>query len=250
MTIRSFLVLVAMAMTRDGLAAVSPSPADQILATWGEVLQAYVHDGKVDYAGIRANEGKRLADFRDRLAAFDPVSIGNSDEAKAFWIHTYNALVVSSLVSAGPGKTAQSVSGFFTRKNHLVGGKRYSLDDIEHRILRKSYADPRMHFALVCGAQSCPVLDPAMMGVAGFEKELEVAARRFVAEERNVRLDDAKKVLHLSSIFKWFEADFTPKYGSVRGFLLQYLPTETADRLRAGEYKVEYDPYDWTLNGR
>lgn len=242
------IALLGPASASDPSLASPELTAAEVLAPWSRIVKTYVRDGKVDYAGIKKNEAATIREFRDRLSRFPAETLGTSETGFAFWVNLYNALVVFDLTDRFPVTSPRAIPQFFNRRTHDIGGKFYSLNDVEDHVLRKRFADPRMHFALVCGAKGCPVLE--LLTPEQIEEELNHAASQFVSDPRNVRFDTQRNVLHLSSIFQWFEADFVPKYGSVRGFLLNYLPSDKADLLRGGKFRIEYDPYDWELNAR
>ena len=122
-----------------------------------DFLQQYVNkEGKVNYAAIQ-----RDPDLPDALlftiADFDAAHVTAADQY-AFYLNAYNVLVIGDIMRNYPLKSVQDMPGFFNKTLHRVGGERLTLDQIETDKLRKIYDDPRLHFALVCGTQSCPCL--------------------------------------------------------------------------------------------
>jgi hypothetical protein len=121
-----------------------------------------------------------------------------------------------------------------------------TLNHIEHEILRKEFADPRIHFALVCASIGCPELRPEAYRGADISAQLNEEARRFVGDPEKVRLDRQRKTLHLSSIFKWFRQDF----GDVTHFVSRFLPEDDARFVRDNPVRIRYLSYDWSLNDK
>ena len=124
-------------------------------------LQRHVHEGLVDYQGISTD-----ADFSaaiKALAELDPDKLATRSERLAFWINTYNALVIRGVIDNQPIESVQEIGlaggwSFFSNTRFVVGGKPRTLDGIEHGIIRPRFEDPRAHFALECGALGCPAL--------------------------------------------------------------------------------------------
>lgn len=213
-----------------------------------------------------------------RLRGLDPAALRAAPvpEAKAFWLNTYNALTIHGLVAAGALGSVLDVDGFWGSSAYDVGGERFSLDDIEHGLLRGNRPhcsappgedawfeagdlraelalelDPRVHFALVCGARSCPpirVFSPANVDFA-----LTAAARGFC--NREVEVDEARRAVTLSKLFDWYGDDFGADDAERLERVADWLPEGDSRgaairRLLAdGEPpSVEFAPYDWALN--
>ena len=149
-------------------------------------------------------------------------------------------------------------AGFFAFERRTFGGATTSLYYLEHRVIRKRFAEPRVHFALNCASRGCPRLPRAAFTAEGLSAELERETRTFFAEPRNARFDDATRTLHLSSILDWFESDFTDWMQAVHPerepTLLEYVrlhaPEPLQHRLDACDdtCRVAFVPYDWRLN--
>jgi hypothetical protein len=139
------------------------------------------------------------------------------------------------------------------RAKFTAGGRHYSLDDIEHGILRKQFSEPRIHFAVNCASASCPPLRPEPFLPDQLDEQLEQTARDFVGREENVWMRG--DVLFLSKIFDWYEEDFvravanqTPEKPTVIDYVLRYLPESVAQRIREEKPRIEFYNYDWSLN--
>ncbi|MBI5828578.1 MAG: DUF547 domain-containing protein [Chloroflexi bacterium] len=176
-----------------------PSSAVIINALKAEAYDT-VH-GRVDYARLRASptyaEYCRCA---RRLQSFDPVTLGSREERLAFWINLYNALIVDAVIQFEVKRSVNEAPGFFWRAAYNIGGQRYCAFDIEYGILRANAPhpaipgahfgasdprrhslqrlDPRIHFALVCAARSCPPI--AVYDATRIDDQLEIAARTFI----------------------------------------------------------------------
>ena len=220
--------------------------------------------GWVDYAGIKAEPTELrhlLARLRETSPESHPAMFSERADRLAYWINAYNALVISGVVNAYPVTTVKEIHpqpGFF-KVYHVLGGKSYSLDDIEHKIIRKRFGDPRIHAALNCAAASCPRLRPEAFRPGQLENQLEAAVRDFIRDPQHVKVERDSGTLILSKILDWFEGDFTDWYKrayqveDVR--ITDYLKIHLAEEDRAflqtrPGVTVRYLPYDWTLNDR
>jgi hypothetical protein len=248
--------------------AVADSQFDHQHALLGELLQRHVRDGRVDYAALR-RERAPLDRYVTQLASIDRAAVDAwpRGERLAFWINAYNALVLRTVVDhypirrgslvgiAYPANSIWQISGAFKEARHRVAGRRLSLDDIEHRIIRPTFAEPRIHVALVCAARSCPVLRPEPYTATRLDIQLAEQTRRFVADRTHgLRLAPGGRGVEVSSIFKWFGADFAPlAAGNEKRGVLAFLARHTEEpallaRLRDPAASIGYLDYDWTLN--
>jgi hypothetical protein len=227
-------------------------------------LKTYVDArGRVDYAGLKA----RPEDLNAYVALLGRVSPANHPErfpgradSLAYWINAYNAFVLKGVVDHYPVKSVKDIklfSGFFWRVDFTAGGKAYTLNDIEHHILRKVFQDPRVHAAINCASIGCPRLPPKAFWPQDLDARLEEEMRAFIREPRNVRIDRKEPAVYLSEIFKWFEEDFTGWHRRAKGvsearivdYLTPYLPEEDRLFLKAHpDVQIEYIDYDWRLN--
>lgn len=117
---------------------------------------------------------------------------------------------------------------------------------MEHKVLRVDYAEPRIHFALVCAAKGCPPLREAFVGTR-HEEQLVDQAKQFLSESTKNRVDAANRTVYLSPIFKWYAGDFEKKSGSLLAALKPYWPEEEA-RIDTDGFQISYTDYDWSLN--
>lgn len=227
-------------------------------------------DGRVDYRRARTSpEYRELVRAARRLQQVDLARLGSRHLRLAFWINVYNALAVHAIVTLGLRRTVWEVLNFFGRVSYRVGPFVLSLDEIEHGILRGNRRrvvppwpplrradprlalavealDPRVHFALTCGARSCP--PSGIYRAAVIDDQLELATRSFVNEETTL---DGDGRLVCSKLFKWYRSDFGDE-GTVARFLSRHLddgPVKAA--LAAGARPCQrFKPYSWALGHR
>ena len=225
-------------------------------ATLSRLLGIYVcrdPDGlnRVDYAAWKATTTD-LADldaYIDRLQAEDPVRL-TRDEQFVFWINLYNAETLRVVLAAYPVRSILFIRpalfsiGPWQAKSLRVNGRRLSLSDIENRILRPGFGDPRVHFALNCASMGCPALRPAAWTAFNLDAELDVAARDLINSPRGVRVKGGKLVL--SAIFKWYRKDFGNTRAQMLDHLAKYGRPEVANQLRQSKPRLRY-AYDWSL---
>jgi hypothetical protein len=232
-------------------------------ALLGAVLTAHVRNGLVDYRALKRDE--RLMRYLEQLAATDPAALPSGRDRLAFWINVYNAQTLKLIADNYPVKsigelhfgkslvlaTALRKTAWHTHR-FIVGGREYSLDAVEHAILRPVFRDFRIHAAIVCAAASCPPLRSEAYEGDTIDRQLDEQMRLFLANPKLNRYDAADNTLHLSKIFSWFEKDFTGGRKTIVEALLPYFPAETAEALKAKgrDTAIRYIPYDWALNGR
>ncbi len=176
----------------------------------------------------------------------------------ALWINAYNAFTIKLILDRYPEiKSIKDIPRRWKLKRWLVGDRRYSLDEIEHEILRKRFEEPRIHFAIVCASISCPDLASEAYVGDRVEAQLDRATRRFLANpdkgfRTGFRRPESRErpEVHISSIFKWFKKDFE-RDGSVLDFIGPYIsaPERTFVAEHGDRLKVRHLDYDWALNG-
>lgn len=225
-------------------------------AIWDDLLHRYVDDfGRVNYGRQKAESADVLREWLETLADLDLAGVTDADARLALWLNAYNAIAIAQVLEVYPiGSIRPKVLGipnwlafldFFTRSNSTIGGKKYSLNQIEHGILRREFAEPRIHFALVCASVGCPMLRRGAYFPESVRTQLEADAWRFIKNPDRVRYDAGNKTLYLSKIFEWYGEDFVKAAGSVAGYVGGYLGSEVA--VDDG-WAIVFLPYDWNLN--
>jgi len=222
-------------------------------AHWAELLREHVKTGAVDYVRIHHSPGL-LRGYLDELAGVSREEFEGWERSKqvAFLLNLYNASTVELVVKAYPIKSIREIGsilrGPWKQPCVRLWGETTTLDHLEHDVLRKAYAEPRVHFALVCAARSCPPLRNEPYVGARLEAQLEDQGRVFLSQTSKNRLDPVARVIHLSPIFQWFKSDFVANGKSVVDFVAPYFP-EGSPRQLSG-YQIRYTDYDWQLNER
>lgn len=239
---------------------VGPTPARaHDYAAYARLLVAHVRPASiagirleaVDYAALRADPGyaRALAD----LARGRPDSLGTDAEAIAFWVNAYNLLAIKAVADRYPLRSIRDggslLQSIWKRKVGTVGGREYALDDIEHGVLRARFREPRIHMAIVCASLSCPDLRREPYVADRLDAQLDDAARRFLGNPtKGVVPGPDGRTARVSSIFKWFAADFGGNDGVVR-FIRSKADEGLARRLSGLDARgLSYLDYNWSLN--
>ena len=210
------------------------------------VLRDHVEHGKVDYPAIGSDV--RFQQYLEYLAVTDPESFVTRDEKLAFWINAYNAFAIKGILNG------LSPNGFFSRISFFktdvdLAGRKIDLYDLEREIIIP-FGEPRIHFAIVCAAVSCPKLASEAYTAASLERQLERNTRAFINNMTKNRFDHANRSGRVSKIFDWFPKDFEMHSHSVQQFLGKYVDDPViAQSLLRKEYELGFMDYDWTLNG-
>jgi hypothetical protein len=201
--------------------------------------------GNVDYKNLKSDESK-LTEYISYLEETTPTKDWSDNKTKAFWINAYNAYTLKIILDNYPlksimeikqkGKDAWNIS--FAN----VGGKKYTLNHIEHEILRKEFNDPRIHVGVNCASVSCPKLGNFSFTEANIDTELERLMKLFVNDSSRNKITETK--IQASKIFDWFKSDFT-KNGSLIDYLNNYSTTKISDKAT-----IRFLEYDWRLNGK
>lgn len=228
-------------------------------ADWTKLIGAYARpstDGvtRFDYGGVRTADRGLLQKYIARLEA-TPISRFNRREQFAYWVNFYNALTVKVVLDHYPVESIRDIDispGFFAdgpwgAKLVTVEGEKISLDDIEHRILRPIWKDPRIHYVVNCASIGCPDLPPVALTAQNSETLLDEMAERFVNHPRGVSVVDGRIVV--SSIYEWFEEDFGGTEKGVLDHIRRFASSALAGRLK-GRNSYDDDAYNWKLNDR
>lgn len=224
---------------------------------WDQILQTYVRPGPsgamcVDYGGVRAPDHAAVDAYIHYLEAF-PVSQARRDEQLAYWVNLYNALTVQVVLKHYPVDSIRDIDispGWFANgpwgaKLATVEDHKLSLNDIEGRILRPVWQDPRLHYVINCASVGCPDLAPSAFTGADMEIRLDRAARAFVNHPRGVRVASGRA--RLSSLYKWYREDFGGDDHAVLAHLRQYASGKLSEALNDVDAIGGYD-YGWSLN--
>jgi hypothetical protein len=231
-------------------------PADSLYTA---VLRDHVIQGRVNYRGIKNDD--RFWMYIESLRKSSPDEIVDTKARLAYWINVYNAFTIKLVCDHYPIESIKDLntgsflaylfsSTAWDKEVVTLADKTLTLNRIEHEIIRPQYNDPRIHYALVCAARSCPPLRPEAYSAERLESQLDDQATAFIRDRARNVFDPAKSSLMLSSIFKWYATDFGGSDAALIEHIVKYLPDDQARTLRdvAFQVKITYLDYDWRLN--
>jgi hypothetical protein len=225
---------------------------------WNDLLQKYVDDqGLVDYAGWQASSADQdRLDLYLRHLSSARLAVGDDRALQlAFWINAYNAVTIKGILREYPTTSIRNHTAVLWGYNIWkdlklqVGDRQYSLEAMEHRILRK-LQEPRIHFAIVCASRGCPRLLNEAYTADEIDEQLARNAKHFFADSRKFRFDVEQQTISVSPILKWFAADFGRTTGEQLDRIAASLPVAARELVAAGKVNVSYLDYDWSLNDR
>lgn len=204
-------------------------------------LRKNVKNGLVDYKGIH-NDKSELEELI-KLSNTLNVSENNTNTYKAFWINNYNISVIDFIVENYPITSPMEVTGFFNTKKIRMGNKKVTLKYLEDEMLRKQFPDARYHFALVCGAVSCPPITNYAYLPQILENQLNKQTILAMDNIDFLKIDNTAKTAQLSEIFKWYKKDFLAESKSLLDYINKYKTTKIP-----ANYKQSYYTYNWSVN--
>ena len=206
------------------------------------ILKLSVRDELVDYRLIRERGQVSLVLFLDHLSRVDTNHIGGN-ELLAHYINLYNATMLKAVLERYRPDWTPAADDFTVFKEPLVrvSGQTMSLNDLENKIIRPTFKDPRIHAALVCAARSCPPLLPRAYHGDDLDQVLEDNMKRFVNDPSRNQIDHDRRELKLSRIFDWYSDDFGGK-DAVAQYVSKYLGRDVSG------YTVTFVEYSWELN--
>lgn len=226
-----------------------------------------------DYEALSADlllQVKTESDYAAQLNDLQRISLDdlsqqlNADAKRlAFWLNIYNAFIQ---IKARTDRhlLENDKKTFFKRRFIPIGNEQFSFDDIEHGILRHSknkislgywgkcfvsqrekklrveQLDYRIHFALNCGAKSCPPI--AFYESADIDRQLRLATAAYLQSECTYK----DQTLYVPKLFWWFKADFGGREGMLR--ILKANEIDLKNEIpNLQKVRIEYRAYDWTL---
>ncbi|MDX1400923.1 MAG: DUF547 domain-containing protein [Kiloniellales bacterium] len=224
---------------------------------WSDLLSRYLVEdasglNRFNYGAVSQEDRRKLKRYLAGLESI-PISRYRKEEQLAYWINLYNALTLDVVLDHYPVKSILEIDispGLFGRgpwgkKLITVEGEALTLNDIEHRILRPIWDDPRIHYAVNCASVGCPNLQGRAFEAESMEEMLDAAAVEFINSPRAFwRIDDGVAV---SSIYAWFQEDFGDDDAGIISHMKRYANKDLADLLNSVEKIADHD-YDWSLN--
>ena len=226
-------------------------------AKWRRFLAAYVEAGedgvnRVRYGAVTEADRGKLDAYVEGLTGL-AIATYNREQQFAYWINLYNAVTLAVVLDHYPVKSILDISispGIFTfgpwgKKLIAIDGEELSLDDIEHRILRPIWRDPRIHYAVNCASIGCPNLRRSPFSGANVDALLTVAAKDYINHPRGADIRDG--ALHVSSLYAWYADDFGGDDSAIIEHLRRFAKPRLARQLM-GIDEIAGDDHDWALN--
>jgi len=262
----------AAAMVAVVLIAAAPRAAatfDHEYVDYAKLLHDHLRGSRVDYANLRS--GRAALDAV--VAQFATPSAEEErgwtrDRRLAFWINAYNVLTLRAIVdhypirsstfTLQPRNSIRQIDGVWTTLTWQAAGRTLTLDDIEHRILRPEFKEPRVHFAINCASVGCPPLRADPYRSANVDAQLDEAALRYLASERGLTIDG--HTIRVTKILEWYGEDFVARFApdaagkpgrieqAIRGVVAKFGPAPAVELARNLSTKIRFLDYDWSLN--
>lgn len=241
------LIFLSFCSTTVATNAASEPPSHD---AFNSLLKKYVDDdGMVNYKGLQT-ERTKFKEYLRLLEANAPNEDWSENEKLAYWINAYNAYTLELILEHYPVQSIKDigstikipfVSTGWDIKFIKIGDEKYDLNNLEHGIIRKRFEEPRIHFALVCAAMSCPKLRNEAYFPDRLDDQLTRAAKDFLADtSKNEFINEDKA--ELSKLFSWYKGDFTKK-----STLIEFLNIYAPIQLDANA-DLDSKDYDWALN--
>lgn len=185
---------------------------------WQEFLDKHVITDEeninlVDYVNLTEADHELLKQYIARLSHID-IDAYNRDEQLAFWLNLYNALTVQIVAEYYPVSSIEEINispGLFSigpwgAKLVTINGTPLSLDDINNRIIRPVWNDPRTHYALNNGSIGAANLSKKAYHGNTLEENLNEAASVYINSLRGAQVIEGKLIV--SKIYEWYKDDF------------------------------------------
>ncbi|ARV10107.1 DUF547 domain-containing protein [Winogradskyella sp. PC-19] len=229
------LIIIALIGTN-----VQSQSLDKFFSQADAFFKTNVKNGKVAYAEIHKNQ--TTLDALLEIAQDVSVSKNDANNYQAFWINAYNLSVIKGVIDNYPTKSPLDDADFFDKTTYSLAGKNITLNDIEHKLLRPVFKDPRFHFVLVCGANGCPPLINKAYLPATLDAQLEEQTVKAI-NGSFLKVNIKKKRVSASKIMEWYKEDFTMHGKTEIDFINKYRTEKIPVKS-----KLSYFEYNWNLN--
>ncbi|RMF59845.1 MAG: DUF547 domain-containing protein [Calditrichaeota bacterium] len=247
----TYLLFIGIVFINFITAQEMPRKLEPLHQPFDEILMKYVHGTTFDYEKLyhTPEDVNKLDHYIHTLEEINPDTLSRS-KALAYWINLYNAATLQLVIHHYPVKSIKEIKKWLIFPPWFIDvvtvkGEKLNLFEIEHGIIRKEFRDSRIHFAINCASRGCPPLWNHAYSGENIKQELEEATYRTLHDSRWVAITE--DAIRLTKIFEWYEADFKKDAGSIRKFLVRYLP-EKQNILFNPNIPLEYMDYDWSLN--
>jgi hypothetical protein len=242
---------------------------DHDYSLYAKLLNDHVHVVVVDYTALkehRAALSKVMAEFA--RATSDQERGWSRNQRLAFWINAYNLFTLraivdhypirSPLLTWQPRNSIRQIDGVWTKLTWQAAGRTLTLDDIEHKILRPEFKEPRVHFAINCASVGCPPLAAVPYGAATLDGQLDAAARGYLARAQGLQIRG--DTLSVSRILEWYGEDFVASFAPdaagkpdrlervARAVVARFGPPAAVEMARKPSTRIKFLDYDWSLN--
>lgn len=245
---KTLLALLGLSVALSTSTSATPPNVDHTL--FGQLLKKYVDQkGMVNYKGFKREQGE-LRNYLNLLSRNPPTDQWTRNDQMAYWINAYNAFTIELILNHYPVRSIKDIGSkikipFVTTpwaaKFFKIGNEPTSLDYIEHGILRKKFNDPRIHFALVCAAVSCPPLRSEAYVGSQLDAQLNDQGQRFFGDPtKNVVTSGRAR---LSKILDWYGGDFKKNGQTLAKWINRYAAAKMMENA-----PVSYQEYNWALN--
>ena len=251
-------------LTRSGAAAF-----DHEYRQYDEVLHGALRPPRVDYTALLKQRDALDGVVETFARPTEADERGwTRDQRMAFWINAYNTFTLHAVVDHYPIRDAwftmqprhsiRQIDGVWTKLTWRAAGRTLTLDDIEHKILRPEFKEPRVHFAINCASMGCPPLAIDPYRAPALDTALDAAAQRYLASEHGLRV--AGGTLYVSKILEWYGEDFVPRFApdaagkgdrvahAIRAVVSRFGPAKAATLAQEPSTRIDFLPYDWSLN--
>ncbi|GAA6160808.1 DUF547 domain-containing protein [Ruegeria sp. HU-ET01832] len=244
-------------LTNSALTRAAQPPGERVdHRDWTAFLNRYVAPdaqgvNRVAYGQVSADDRLRLDGYIEDLQAVDPAAL-TRDQQLAYWINMYNAVTVDVILENHPVASIRDIKdgplsiGPWNRPLVTVAGQSLTLNEIEHRIIRPEFNEPRIHYALNCAAVGCPNLMDRAWQAETLERDFAAAERAYINDPRGIRFTDNGGLI-LSKIFIWFREDFGPNEQAILAYIQTAADPDLKARLQDVP-RVRAYQYDWALN--
>lgn len=228
---------------------VDHGPWDAFLSKYHSIDRAGV--ARIAYGSVTAADRAALDAYLMQMSNADLATM-TRDMQLAYWINVYNAKTVQVVLADYPVDSIRDITdgflsfGPWNREVFRQGASTLSLNDIEHKIIRPAFGEPRIHYAVNCAAYSCPNLAAKAWRAETLERDFAAAERAFVNDPRGVSVDARGRVT-ASKIFTWFREDFGGREQAVLAYLIGVAEPDLRAKLQARGEIDDY-AYDWALN--
>lgn len=218
---------------------------DQEHTSFTELLQKHVKPNGVNYKSLKSDKDKLEQYLKDlEKVSVSEINDWSGYQQLSYFINLYNAATLNLVLENYPISSFKDEVGGDNGPWKLpivkTLGKTYTLDQIEHELIRKNYAEPRIHFALNCASAGCPPLRNEAFISVKLAEQLTEQTKNFLADKKTNNYSNG--TLTLSPIFDWFKDDFIKSSGTVQSFVDPFFKEDTS------KATIKYSDYGWSLN--